>query len=294
MSSKIYFQSATQKNFRRSMVSTVTGLHHMVAPKHAKGMAKRVFLTPAKPKRKLDYPKAITQHSLKTSEGAIAVYTMGEGPTIVLSHGWSGTASQFFPLMEKIVESGFKAVAFDHVGHGQSEGKLASLPAFIHATEAVIDDCNQAEKGSAVVGIASHSMGTVSTLESRHAGALSVPLLLVAPSLNYTQDMMTTVSRSGYSMKLFKAVIDELSDHYGLPFEAIDPIGKLEVRTPKTFIIHDEADKYAKYEHSKKASAFEGVTLTTTQQCGHGRILKSKEIMTVCDEWLAVCRGQNQ
>ncbi|WP_087021136.1 alpha/beta fold hydrolase [Thaumasiovibrio subtropicus] len=281
MSSKIYFQSSNGPSFRRTMVNTVTGLHHLIAPRHAERMAKKVFLTPAKLKKAPDAPQSVRETRLETSEGKVAVYRLGSGPTILLSHGWSGAGSQYFPLMDKIASLGFTAVTFDHVGHGKSEGRIASLPAFMAVTEAVLDTCEH------VVGIISHSMGTVSSLESRHKVMESVPQLLIAPSLNYIEDMMATVQRSGYSMKLFQHVVDDIGAQYKIPFESIDPMQRLSQREVMTHIIHDKDDRFAKYEHSEKASAMRNVTLVTTTGRGHGRIMQCEEIMVLVERWLA-------
>ncbi|WP_413111768.1 alpha/beta fold hydrolase [Thaumasiovibrio sp. DFM-14] len=280
MSSKIYFEQPGKKSLRRLMVGAVTKLHHAVAPRHATKIAKKVFLTPVRMTRDVEQPKGLQQATLATSEGQVTTYSLGQGPTVLFSHGWSGAASQFFPLMEFVVANGYQAVAFDHIGHGNSHGVRASLPAFIAVTEALLDHFPRC------VGIVSHSMGTVSTIESRHQLAETLPLLLVAPALNYTEGMMQTVHRSGYSMRAFKAVIDDLGKQYHLPFESVDPLKRLEKGGRPVSIIHDTNDRYASYPHSELASQLAHVELVATQGRGHGRILQSEEIFALTTRWL--------
>ncbi|MCV5752037.1 lysophospholipase, partial [Escherichia coli] len=130
----------------------------------------------------------------------------------VLTHGWSGTASQFYPLMEHIAACGFTALAYDHPAHGESDGQYGHIPGFVRGLEEVLDSV---EEG--VAGLVGHSMGTTSALECRHHKLENKPLLLIAPVLNYGENLFGSIARSGYSMKLFKAVVSEVEDQYGYP-----------------------------------------------------------------------------
>ena len=59
----------------------------------------------------------------------IAVYAWGNGPTILCVHGWGGRATNFAAFIGPMVAAGFRVVAFDAPGHGQSSGTLSSGPA---------------------------------------------------------------------------------------------------------------------------------------------------------------------
>nr|WP_086939973.1 alpha/beta fold hydrolase [Thaumasiovibrio occultus] len=280
MSSKIYFEQGGSK-WQKLLVGAVSGLHRRMAPGHAKKVARRLFLTPVRYNKVIPQPEGMTERSLNTSEGRVKVYEVGMGPTILLAHGWSGAASQFFPLMTFLAENGYHAVAFDHAAHGNSEGKMASLPAFINVTEAVIDDIGE------IVGLISHSMGTASSLESRHAYAEQVPQLLVAPALKYVEGMINAVKRFGYSMTTFRRVVDDISTQYCVPVEQIDPMRRAEQRQAPTWIIHDRGDRFANFDDSQEAAAFAQVEFLATEGLGHGRILSSDELMGFTERWLA-------
>ena len=45
-------------------------------------------------------------------------YRLGQGPVWLLMHGWSGSASQFYPLMSHIAAQGFKRVLKDAAFEG--------------------------------------------------------------------------------------------------------------------------------------------------------------------------------
>ena len=52
--------------------------------------------------------------------GSIYVVESGEGPPIVLSHGVTNSIREWFHQLESLPRAGFRTIAFDHRGHGQS------------------------------------------------------------------------------------------------------------------------------------------------------------------------------
>ncbi|USH04296.1 lysophospholipase [Grimontia kaedaensis] len=269
MSSKIYFGNNNRFSFKRGALSVASRLHHKIAPKHALKTARRLFLTPAKGRETNPVPEGMVIEAVPTKQGNMMTYKLGSGPTWVLTHGWSGSSNQFFPLMEHIVEAGFTALAYDHPGHGKSEGKEGSIPAFLNALDGIL---NQQEK---IEGVVAHSMGGATLLESEHPSLQGKPIILVAPVLKYWDNLFGTIEASGYSMKLFKEVIASVGQEYNVRIEDIDPFVKLGKRQSPVVIVHDKGDRFAPFGVSKEATIYDHVTLVETEGLGHGRVLKS-------------------
>jgi hypothetical protein len=273
MSDKIYFNTSDRFNFRKQLINATTRLHHILAPKHAKKTARNLLLTPVRAKPKNLSPNGLTVGAVQSKYGDLTTYTLGQGPVWVLNHGWSGSASQFFPLMEQIASQGFTALAYDQPAHGKSDGAYGHIPAFVHGLETILDSVDD------VAGVVSHSMGAAATLECKHAKMQNVPLMLVAPVLNYLENLFGSVARSGYSIKLFTAVVEEIESEYNYPLDSIDPLTHLKHRSSLTTIVHDENDRFASYTVSLEASeGSENVQLVTTHGKGHGRIMSSQEV----------------
>ncbi|NOH60435.1 alpha/beta hydrolase [Vibrio sp. RE88] len=282
MSEKIYFNTSNKFSVKKSLVNLTTRLHHTLAPSHAKQTARKLLLTPARTKPKNAQPEGLVMGEVQSQEGPLKTYQLGQGPVWVLTHGWSGTASQFFPLMEHIASQGYTALAYDHPGHGESGGLYGHIPAFVHGLEAILDSVDE------VAGLVGHSMGTASAIECHHQKLVDKPLLLIAPVLDYLDNLFGSVARSGYSMRLFSAVVSEVEEQYRYPIQSIDPYNKLKLRQSKTIIVHDEGDKFAKFSVSQKAAQdMENVTLVATQGQGHGRVMKCPQVMQSFDELIA-------
>lgn len=279
MSQEIYFSTENKFSFKRSALNAVTRLHHLLIPSHAKKIGRKLLLTPVRTKPKNTEPKGLIKSKLNSSEGELSLYQLGSGPTWVLAHGWSGNSSQFYPLMEHIVSQGFTAVAFDHPAHGESEGKHAHLPAFIEGLNAVLDSCDD------VVGVVAHSMGTAAVLECHHVKLDDAPLLLIAPVLNYTENLFRSIERSGYSIKLFKAIVGDIEDQYQRSIDSFNPYQRLTQREALTIIVHDKEDRFTSFDLSKSASEhIKHVTLYPTTGLGHGRVMASDEAKKAFDE----------
>ncbi|MGY3572463.1 alpha/beta hydrolase [Vibrio paucivorans] len=279
MSEKIYFNTSTKFSFKRSLVNLTTRLHHIVAPKHATKVARKLLLTPVRSTPKNSEPKGLIKGEVTSRDGVLKTYQLGTGPTWVLTHGWSGTASQFYPLMEHIAKQGYTALAYDHPAHGESEGVYGHIPAFVHGLEAILDSADD------VAGLIGHSMGTASALECRHRKLEDVPMLLIAPVLDYVDNLFGSVARSGYSIRLFEAVVSEVEEQYRYPIHTVNPYQKLSVRSSSTIIVHDEKDKFTKFSVSQRAaSEMENVTLVATQNQGHGRVMTCSQVMESFDK----------
>ncbi|MCZ0760886.1 alpha/beta hydrolase [Vibrio diabolicus] len=281
MSEKIYFNTSQRFSIKRSLVNISTRLHHTLAPSHAKNTARKLLLTPARTAPKNTEPQGLAKGEIKGHAGIIKTYTLGSGPIWVLTHGWSGTASQFYPLMEHIASKGFTALAYDHPAHGESEGQYGHIPGFVKGLEDVLDTVDD------IVGLVGHSMGTASALECRHSKLENKPLLLIAPVLNYVENLFGSIARSGYSMKLFNAVVSEVEDQFGYPLQSINPLKRLAERSSSAIIVHDEQDKFTKYSISAQAAEeIESVELVTTQGQGHGRVMKCAQVFSSFDRLL--------
>ncbi|KOO15149.1 esterase [Vibrio xuii] len=282
MSEKIYFNTSQKFSVKKSLINLTTRLHHTVAPKHAEKTARKLLLTPARAKPKNAEPTGLVKGEVQSKEGMLKTYALGSGPVWVLAHGWSGSASQFYPLMQHIASKGFTALAYDHPGHGRSGGVYGHIPAFVHGLEAILDSVDE------VAGLVAHSMGSASSIECHHQKLIGKPFLLIAPVLDYLENLFGSVARSGYSMKLFNAVVSEIEEQYRYPIQSVDPYNKLKLRTAATIIVHDEGDKFAKFSVSERAaSEMDKVKLVATQGQGHGRVMKCSEVMQSFDELIA-------
>ncbi|MCS3791115.1 alpha/beta hydrolase [Aeromonas hydrophila] len=289
MSSKIYFNT---RRFSPSkwLLGLGTRLHHTLAPAHAKRTASKLLLTPQRNQRDDTAPAGLVKQAVHTSEGTLMSYRLGQGPVWLLMHGWSGSAGQFYPLMSHIAAQGFTAIAYDHPAHGHSAGHTGHLPRFVRAFDELVEKMT-AEYGS-LQGVIAHSMGGAVTLSSRRRELDGLPLLLISPVLDYVPQLYGMVARSGYSIRLFDAVVKEIEQEYQHPLSTVDPLGRLAGRSGPAIIVHDEEDRFAPHGDSLRATQDGRTRLVSTRGLGHGRILASAPAFAVFDQ-LSAARHAN-
>ncbi|RFS25511.1 alpha/beta fold hydrolase [Aeromonas dhakensis] len=264
------------------MLGLGTRLHHTLAPAHAKRTASKLLLTPQRNQRDDSAPAGLVKQAVHTSEGTLMSYRLGQGPVWLLMHGWSGSAGQFYPLMSHIAAQGFTAIAYDHPAHGHSAGHTGHLPRFVRAFDELVEKIT-AECGP-LQGVIAHSMGGAVTLSSRRRELDALSLLLISPVLDYVPQLYGMVARSGYSIRLFDAVVKEIEQEYQHPLSTVDPLGRLAGRSGAAIIVHDEEDRFAPHGDSLRATQDGRTRLVSTRGLGHGRILASAPAFAAFDQ----------
>jgi predicted alpha/beta-fold hydrolase len=102
----------------------------VISPKLAGMLALRLFMTPPKfntPKREQKLRDESVHSFIDIRDRQISVRSWGEGPTILLSHGWAGRSSQFHAFIEPLVAARYRVVGFEIPGHGDSTGKRTNM-----------------------------------------------------------------------------------------------------------------------------------------------------------------------
>src|SRR5262245_55380287 len=66
----------------------------------------------------------------------VQAYFWGEGPLVLLMHGWGGHAGQMTEFVAPLVKAGYKVLAIDAPGHGKSARRLSTVMYFAGAIKA--------------------------------------------------------------------------------------------------------------------------------------------------------------
>jgi pimeloyl-ACP methyl ester carboxylesterase len=253
-----------------------------VAPKTAGRLASRMFLktrrhrVPAREKRWLEDS---VRKDFAVNDGIeIATYWRGNGPVVLLLHGWEGRGSQMGAFVEPLVNAGFQTVAVDLPAHGNSPGN--STDGFT---------CGRAlrELGAdigAIHGIVAHSFGGTCSLLAMAGGLRVNRTVLISPGVER------------------EAFFEGFANIVGLPERATDEVRRLMIErfgehewsvfTPQrlgevldtgsgdSLIVHDVDDDEVPYNDSveliRRAAS---VHLISTRGAGHRRILREPRVV---------------
>src|SRR5262245_15435923 len=117
----------------------------------------------------------VSLRELRVGRRRVRVHLIGEGPLIVLVHGWQGGASPLVTLAESLRAAGFRVALFDMPAHGEAAGWSTSGVEFLAILERVAAELGPLH---AVVG---HSLGGTAALLALARGVPMAGAVAVAP-----------------------------------------------------------------------------------------------------------------
>jgi pimeloyl-ACP methyl ester carboxylesterase len=276
---------------RLRWIGGLLGALQDLSPPLAARVAFRLFLTPAR--RKLNpvdeaemYRARI--HFLRWANAdQIRAYEWGEGPrTLLLLHGWGSHAARFTTMARFLADRGWRVLALDAPGHGESQGSTSSLPQFVGALEAVIQQLGPVQ---ALIG---HSMGALaianrlSDQSKPPIAALTHLVLISMPSgvpflvESFEQLFAINAATRRHCLQLFKQRFG------GVPEDYMALSGGRPIDLP-LLLIHDAADDIVPHDHSQQLAArLPRARLCTTHQLGHSGLLRDPSTLATIAAFL--------
>jgi pimeloyl-ACP methyl ester carboxylesterase len=215
-------------------------LASLISPRLGGELARLIFFHPMRT-RPSEAQKVVLgnakQIMLDLDGHKLAAFSWGEGPTVLLVHGWSGHAGQMAEFVAPLTGAGFRAVAIDLPAHGASGGGLSSVVHFARAIRVA------AEHFGPVHGIVSHSLGGGGIIQAFLGGVKANRAVLLAPPAQFHDYWGLFRSRMGMSHGVWRAMVERSERWLNLPFSEVHPeIGAPDMTTP-ALILHGTADR---------------------------------------------------
>jgi pimeloyl-ACP methyl ester carboxylesterase len=218
-------------------------------------------------------PRPGERDVLETATGStvagMKVWTWGEGPTVLLVHGWNGRGTQLGAFVEPLVARGYRVVAFDAIGHGESAGTQSSLPEFANCIRQVVDELG------GVHGIIAHSLGGAATTFALAYGLSAERLVFVSPPADPREFLKIFGTGLGITDEVRVRVKARVERRLGIAMEDMQAFGIAPYMQLPLLVIHDENDKEVPVAVGKGvAASWPGADLIVTKGLGHQRILR--------------------
>ena len=196
------------------------------------------------------------------------VWSWGEGPIVLLVHGWNGRSTQLGGFVSPLVARGYRVVAFDALGHGDSDGTHSSLPELANCIRQVADELG------GIYAIVAHSLGGAATTYALAYGLDAKRAVFISPPADPREFLKSFGAALGFNDDVRARVTQRLEGRLGVPMEemgvhAIAP--RMEI---PLLVVHDRDDKEVPYSAGRGiASQWPGAELIITEGLGHQRIL---------------------
>lgn len=228
--------------------------------------------------KKTRLPRGFSQFSLHTKDGSVQVYQTGSGPTVLFNHGWGGGAHQFFPLMHGLSQCGFHAVAFDHLGHGLSDARPATLHQAIATSNFVVNHLKSGpnEGLAAIVG---HSTGCIAIANCYNALIRDIPLFLISPVFNFKLFFLKKLVKLKIDGEFIREYANRFSKTYRRDYLKHELARNLGKYADVAVIAHDESDIESAISDSVEFCARHPLTrLLVTKQYDHQLLINSESV----------------
>ncbi len=263
-------------------------------PVHEQEFVKRAKITKVKLELNptelynLEYAKGrvLNKHFNQAKEKShYTLYELGEGPVVLLVHGWSGRASQLGTMALKLAESGYKTVTFDAFAHGNSPGKQTTVFEFVKIIKDIYQQFGPFE------AIIAHSLGGIAAGKAIIEGIESNKLITIGSptTFNFILDSFCKIINASKSIKEY---ILSFTQNYAKSNEeefSLTNIGeKLDL---PGLIIHDKEDREAEFNQALLFDKnWSQGNLISTKGLGHTRILRDEKILDKIIEFVKTKR----
>jgi len=207
----------------------------------------------------------------------LAVYEWGEGPTILMVHGWGSHATHMGRMIRPLVNAGFRVVAFDAPAHGMSTGGSTDLVQFANAVAVV---GKQAGPLHCVIG---HSFGAaMATYAARDWGLEVGRMVLISPFNHCNWFLQMFAAHVGLTPEVLDRMRQMLTRLYGgrLKWSHMSVLDMARRAGYPMLFVHDEDDEEIPFEHSlAMVAALQTAQFKATSGLGHHRVVRHREVI---------------
>jgi pimeloyl-ACP methyl ester carboxylesterase len=246
------------------------------------GIAKvyEMFFTPQKvevSEADVAFLGAATQIAVPYDGIDLIVSSWGEGPTVLLVHGWGGSRTQMRGFVPPLVEAGFRVVAFDFPAHGDTQGQTTNILEMSPALKTI-----EAYEGP-FHAIIAHSFGTLITSYTlANHREISLSRLVYFGAMNRLMDSVPRFQKlAGLTDEIITNLTWAIEENFGkellasIANESLAP--QLDI---PALMFHDEQDPITPVEDSLEiARAWPAAELIITKGLGHRRALRDEQII---------------
>lgn len=257
---------------RLSWIRGVNGTLGRVAPQLVAKKMRSLFMRPRDlPPRDWELPLLASAERVTLRFGLSAL-RWGNGPAVLLMHGWEGRPTQFAALITALVDAGYTVVALDGPAHGRSPGREANVLLFARA---MLEAAAELPPLQAVIG---HSMGGASAMLAVQLGLRTETLVSIAAPARILGVLRGFARHMGLPPRARSAFIRQVERDVGMLASKMD-VAHYQLDVPG-LIVHAEDDTFVSVNESQLIhDAWFDSRLLRLPQGGHQRVLADPRVI---------------
>jgi pimeloyl-ACP methyl ester carboxylesterase len=257
-----------------------------VAPGAAALVARKLFFTPRKARLRDAEREVLARgeaFSLEVEGQSVVGRAWGQGPTVLLAHGWGGHSGQMTAFVDPILAAGFRAVALDFPGHGDSAGSVSSL---VHFAAALT---RAAALFGPVRGLVAHSFGATGSTYAISRGLAVERAVFLAPSAGFESFWARFRAGLGVSQEVLDRMLQDAEEWLDVRFDSIAPVDLAPRMNVPLLVFHDPEDGEVPFEEGAElARRWPGAELRRAGGLGHVRLLRDERCVAEAVAFLKI------
>mgnify|MGYP001242592252 FL=1 len=205
----------------------------------------------------------------KLGKNVFCYHWNGKGPKIMLMHGWSGRATNFYLIIEALIGLDFDIYAFDAPAHGKSRGLTTNLPEFIVTLDSLLKHWGPFEI------ILGHSGGAFASSHVCANHPEVQKLILISPFDKAIDIFNKYFELIGLGDRARKLMLDYFHRKTNKKISAFSSSISVQSINANCMIIHDKNDREVELSNSINIEKnLKKGKLIITSGLGHRRILR--------------------
>ncbi|MGR2738502.1 alpha/beta fold hydrolase [Billgrantia sp. Q4P2] len=232
------------------------------------------FMQPSKKQRTEKWSKSFehfTKNVVSTGKVNVPYWIYGEGPSVLLVHGWERDHFAMGGFVKPLVDAGYSVVALDLPAHGEASGSQASLTLLAKAISSV------AEETSTELLIGHSVGGSAAVLACEDYGLLPRGIVLISIPTGAIDYALSLGRKMGLASKALVYMKNGIAERLDKPLEYYRVDHALSRLKLHALIIHSENDTIVPIEDAYFLALTTGLPKFFLETGGHNKILGSDE-----------------
>jgi len=198
----------------------------------------------------------------------------GDGPHVLLVHGWDGGAHQMLPFVRPLVEHGYVVSLFDLPAHGSSDGDHTTIREIADVIRAI------GESQGPFAAVVAHSVGAAATTLAMLEGVSFERAVFVAPPISLESQARAFATSIGADDASLVPMLATIRGIVGRPIDGETWLRDVAAMTSEALVVHDRNDRIIPFASAERLAAhWPRARILATDGLGHARILRDPSVV---------------
>lgn len=225
--------------------------------------------------------RGVDMTEVRIAAGEVAAWRLGEGPAVLLVHGWEDDSALWTRLMLALTERGRAVVALDLPGHGFSGGDQCAPPDAAEAAAAV------AAALGPVDAVVAHSFGCPASVLAIERGMDVERVVLIGAPLGRRRRWKMQAREIGVPDDIVKRAKEIYAARVGGAAAGFDMREAAKRMRAQALFIHSADDEQVPFDGAQEAAGlWPGAQFMLVDGLGHRLVAQDPDIVAQIADFL--------